>query len=131
MGILLIVENQLIKGAGLPFPVQETANCSPDRMRSFVPRERPEHGASSHLEAGNDSGGLGRPTITGLGREHFDLRSVVRELVAAVETDNVSFSYRGCQSRCDAACPQGDRETAPLVPATEDDVEQTLRALLD
>jgi len=80
---------------------------------------------SSRLETGNDGDRLCGPRCAGFGPEGLHVRPVVRELAAAIEADNVSPGYGGCCSAAAQLAAHGDREAAPFVPTTEDQIEPT------
>src|ERR1019366_7576495 len=81
--------------------------------------------ASSCLETGNDGDGLCRPRSVWSGREHLRLRPVVRELVAAIEANHVCPGYGRCCNAAAQLAAHRDGKAAPLVPTTEDQIEQT------
>ena len=90
-------------------------------LHECLPQANPK---SSRLESGNDGGGLCSPPTVVLGREHLHLRSVVRELAAAVEANDVSSGYGGCCSITTQLAAHSDGKATPFVPTTEDQIEK-------
>src|ERR1019366_3381842 len=113
-------------GAGGPLPAPAAADGSPDWMRRsyWVFANGPAQ-ASSCPETGNNSDGLCRPCSVGIGRKHLHLRPVVRELAAAIEANHVCSGYGRCCNAAAQLAAHRDGKTAPLVPTTEDQIEQT------
>ena len=81
---------------------------------------------SSSLETSNDGDRLCCPGNVGwFGCEDLHLRPVIRELATAIKANHVCPRYRRCCSAASHSAAHGDREAAPFVPTTEDQIEQT------